>query len=57
MTPFETYRIISGCMDELVRFRQLAYPQAQGWNRDETVAQVIVFEALRRMQEQGGDNK
>lgn len=51
MTAKEAYRIISGCMDELIRFRQLAYPKVQGWNHDETTAQVIVFEACRRMEE------
>ena len=51
MTAKEAYRIISGCMDELVRFRQLEYPKAKGWNHDETTAQVIVFEACRRMEE------
>ncbi len=51
MTPLEAYRIISGCMHELVGFRQLAYPRTQGWNHDEITAQVIMFEALRQMQE------
>ena len=50
MTPMEAYRIISGCMDELVRMRLALMPKAQGWSRDETMAQVIAFEALRKME-------
>lgn len=52
MTPLEAWSIISQCMDELVRMRQDAYPNTKAWSHIETEAQVIAFEALRRMEEE-----
>lgn len=54
MKPLEAWSIISQCMDELVRMRQTAYPKGKAWSHMETEAQVIAFEALRRMEEDGG---
>ena len=51
MTPMEAYSIISRAMTELTYLRQNYYPNGQGWSREETTAQVIMFEALRRMEE------
>ena len=51
MTPMEAYSVLSRAMTELTQIRQQLYPKGQGWSRDETMAQVIAFEALRRMQE------
>lgn len=53
MTPMEAWRIISQCMDELVRLRQTAFQKSKAWTHIETEAQVIAFEALRRMEEDG----
>lgn len=58
MTPMEAYRIISGCMDELVRMRLTMMPKAEkAWSEDEIVAQVIAFQALRRMEENDDGRK
>lgn len=51
MKPLEAWRIISGCMDELVNIRQSVYPKGKGYSHEEVEAQVICFEALRKMQE------
>lgn len=53
MKPLEAWSIISQCMDELVRLRQVAYPKGKAWSHQEIKAQVITFEALRRMEEDG----
>lgn len=52
MTPTEAYSVISRAMVELTYLRQQLYPKGQGWSREETMAQVIAFEALRRMEEE-----
>lgn len=51
VTPMEAYSVISRAMTELTQIRQQLYPKGQGWSKDETMAQVIAFEALRMMQE------
>lgn len=51
MSPMEAWRIISQCMQELVRCRQAMYPGSKGWCEQEAKAEVIAFEALRRMEE------
>ena len=51
MTPNEAYSVISRAMTDLTYLRQHFYPNGQWWNHEETMAQVIVFEALRRMEE------
>lgn len=53
MRPLEAWSIISQCMDELVRMRQQVYPKGKAWSHQETEAQVMAFEALRRMEEEG----
>ena len=55
MTPMEAYSVISRAMTELTQIRQQLYPKGQGWSGDETMAQVIAFEALRRMEEEGAE--
>ena len=52
MTPNEAYGVISRAMVELTYLRQQFYPSGRGWSREETMAQVIAFEALRRMGEE-----
>lgn len=49
MTSNEAYSVISRAMVELTYLRQQLYPNGKGWSREETMAQVIAFEALRRM--------
>lgn len=53
MKPLEAWHIISGCMNELVNMRNAVYPQGKGYSDEEVTAQVMTFEALRRMQEDG----
>lgn len=49
---------ISGCMDELVRMRLALLPKAEkAWSEDEVTAQVIAFQALRRMEENDAGRK
>lgn len=57
MTPTEAYSVISRAMTELTQIRQQLYPKGQGWNKEETMAQVIAFEALRRMEETEHDKQ
>lgn len=52
MKPLEAWRIISGCMNELANIRQSLYPQGKGYSQEEVEAQVMCFEALRKMQEE-----
>ena len=52
MKPMEAWRIISGCMNELVNIRQSLYPQGKGYSQEEIEAQVMCFEALRKIQEE-----
>lgn len=53
MKPLEAWSIISQDLDELVRMRKMAYPNTKGYSQQEVSAQVIAFEALRRMEEDG----
>lgn len=52
MQPCEAYTIISRCLDELALFREAVYIRGKGYSQQEIQAQVICFEALRRMQEE-----
>ena len=55
MKPLEAYRIISQCMDELFLFRREYWRgdhAIKGYSKDEISAQVMAFEALRRMEEE-----
>lgn len=49
MKPLEAWRIISGCLNELVNIR--ASICSKGYSQEEVEAQVICFEALRKMEE------
>ena len=51
MKPLEAWRIISGCMNELESIRQSLYPQGKGYSKEEITAQVMCFEALRKLEE------
>lgn len=55
MKPLEAWHIISGCMNELANIR--ASICGKGYSDDEVTAQIMTFEALRRMQEEGKDGK
>ena len=55
MKPLEAYGIISRDMDELIIFRKKLFPDAKGYSQEEIAAQVMAFEALRRMQEEGAE--
>lgn len=53
MKPLEAWGIISQCMDELIRMRKATWNGGQHWSHIENQAQVIAFEALRKMEEDG----
>lgn len=53
MKPLEAYRIISQCMQELHEIRKEIFPAGRAYSQEELTAQVIAFEALRRMEEDG----
>lgn len=53
MTPLEAWSVISQCMDELMIARHAINPMTKGNSHLEIEAQVIAFEALRRMEEDG----
>jgi hypothetical protein len=55
MKPLEAWYIISGCMNELANIR--AGICGKGYSDEEVTAQVIAFEALRRMQEEGEERR
>lgn len=50
MRPLEAWHIISGCMAELASIRSSIC--GKGYSDEEVRAQVICFEALRRMEEE-----
>ena len=52
MKPLEAYSIISRVFDDLMAFRQHYYRGTKGYSKDEITAQVMAFEALRRMEEE-----
>lgn len=52
MNPMEAWKIVSGCLSELANIRYSLYPKGQGYSQEEITAQVICFEALRRMEEE-----
>lgn len=56
MKPLEAYAVISRCMTELHEIRKEIYPKGKAYSQQEISAQVIAFEALRRMEE-GGKNE
>lgn len=49
MKPLEAWHIIRGCMSELANIRSTIC--GKGYSQEEVTAQVICFEALRRMEE------
>lgn len=51
MNPMEAWKIVRGCLSELANIRHSLYPKGQGYSQEEITAQVICFEALRRMEE------
>jgi len=57
MKPLEAWRIISGCMNELVNLRKAIYPQGKGYSDEEVTAQVMAFEALRKMEAKESKSK
>ena len=52
MKPLEAWRIISGCMVELVNIRQSLYTKGKGYSQEEVEAQVMCFDALRKLEEE-----
>ena len=52
MKPLEAWRIIIGCMNELVNIRKSLYPQGKGYSQEEVEAEVMCFEALRKLEEE-----
>lgn len=52
MKPLEAYAVISQCIDELHNMRKTLYPTGKAYSDMELKAQVIAFEALRRMEEE-----
>lgn len=51
MKPLEAWQVVSNLFDELYRMRKDLCPQVRGYSLMETKAQVMCFEALRRMEE------
>lgn len=51
MTPMDAYRVLSQMHHDLASLRIALYPGSKGYSAEEITAQVIAFEALRRMQE------
>lgn len=49
ISPLEAWRIISSCMNELANIRTSIC--GKGFSQEEVKAEVICFEALRRMEE------
>ena len=56
MSPMEAYGIISRMYSELHTMRVALYPAIRPYSQEEVTAQVIVFEALRRMEEEDDKN-
>lgn len=52
MKPLEAYSILSRMLNDLVTFRNHYYHGTKGYSKDEITAQVMAFEALRRMEEE-----
>lgn len=50
MSPLEAWKIICGCMNELAGIR--AAICGKGFSQEEVTAEVMAFEALRRMEEE-----
>lgn len=57
MTPLEAYRVLSSMHHDLAALRIAAYPGSKGYSHEEIEAQVIAFEALRRMEEKECDHQ
>lgn len=57
MKPLEAWHIISGCMNELANMRKALYPQGKGYSDEEVTAQVMCFEALRKLEEKESEAK
>lgn len=53
MTPMEAYSVISRVFNQLALYRQEYFNNSKGYSKEEVSAQVIAFEALRRMEEEG----
>lgn len=51
MKGLEAWEIISANMAELYRIRKTLDPQCKGYSSTEITAEVVCFEALRRMDE------
>lgn len=56
MKSMEAWKIVSGCLSELANIRHALYPKGQGYSQEEITAQVICFEALRRMEEEKNEH-
>ena len=56
MSPMEAYSIISRMYSELHMTRTAISPTAKPYSKEEVEAQVIAFEALRRMEEEDDNN-
>lgn len=56
MTPMEAYQVLSSMHHDLAALRQTLYPGSLGYSHKEIEAQVIAFEALRRMEEKEDAN-
>ena len=56
MKPLEAYSVISRCITELHQYRKFVYPNTTAYSHEEISAQVIAFEALRRMEEDNKDD-
>ncbi len=53
MTPLEAWRIISADLAQLYKMRKAISDTEKGYTSAEVEAEVICFEALRRMEREG----
>ncbi len=56
MKPLEAYSILSRMINDLMELRNYFYHGTKGYSKDEVTAQVMAFEALRRMEEENKDD-
>ena len=56
MTPMDAYHVLSEMHHDLAALRMALYPGSLGYSHREIEAQVIAFEALRRMEENESAN-
>lgn len=57
MSPMEAYHVLSSMHHDLAALRIALIPGSKGYSHKEIEAQVIAFEALRRMEENENESE